>query len=222
MPEQKVGTREEWLAARKELLANEKEATRARDALSAERRALPMVRIEKDYAFEGPGGPATLLDMFEGRRQLIVQHFMFDPEWDDGCSACTYLAQDLAPLGHLHERETSFAMISRAPFAKLDAYRQRMGWTVPWYSSFGSDFNYDFHVTMDEAVAPVTYNYRDKAEYERNGPAPYLEGEQPGISVFLRDGHDVFHTYSTFARGVELVNSTVNLLDLTPLGRQEG
>ncbi len=217
----RVVSQNEWLAARKELLAKEKEATRARDALRAERQALPMVEIEKEYTFEGPEGPATLLDLFEGRRQLIVQHFMFDPSWDDGCPSCTYALDDLGHLPHLHQKDTTFAVISRAPLAKIEPYKQRRGWTVPWYSSFGNDFNYDFHVTLDEAVAPVQYNYRDKAELERAG-TPWYEGEQPGFSVFLRDGDRVFHTYSTFARGVELLVSTVQQLDLTPLGRQEG
>jgi predicted dithiol-disulfide oxidoreductase (DUF899 family) len=217
-----VVSREDWLAARKELLAREKQATRVRDALRAERRALPMVRIEKDYVFDGPDGPATLLDLFEGRRQLIVQHFMFDPEWDDGCPSCTYFSDDLGHLLHLHERHTSFAVVSRAPLTKIEAYKRRRGWTFPWYSSFGSDFNYDFHVTMDESVASVQYNYRDKAEHERAGMPWYTRGEQPGVSVFLRDGDNVFHTYSTFARGAENLVSTINFLDLTPLGRQEG
>jgi predicted dithiol-disulfide oxidoreductase (DUF899 family) len=216
-----VVSRGEWLTARKELLAKEKEATRARDALRVERQALPMVEIEKEYTFEGPEGPATLLDLFEGRRQLIVQHFMFDPSWDDGCPSCTYALDDLGHLPHLHEKDTSFAVVSRAPLTKIESYKQRRGWTVPWYSSFGSDFNYDFHVTLDEAVGPIQYNYRDRSELEEVG-TPWYEGEQPGFSVFLRDGDRVFHTYSTFARGVELLVSTVQHLDLTPLGRQEG
>ena len=217
-----VVSQHEWLAARKELLVREKEATRARDALRAERQALPMVEIEKEYTFEGPDGPATLLDLFEGRRQLIVQHFMFDPSWEDGCPSCTYALDDLGHLPHLHEKDTSFTVISRAPLTKIESYRQRKGWTVPWYSSFGSDFNYDFHVTLDESVAPVQYNYyRDKSELEEAGK-PWYGGEQPSFSVFLRHCDRVFHTYSTFARGVELLVSTVQQLDLTPLGRQEG
>jgi predicted dithiol-disulfide oxidoreductase (DUF899 family) len=216
-----IATREEWLAARRELLAKEKEATRTRDALRAERSALPMVRIEKAYEFEGPGGAVTLLDLFEGRRQLIVYHFMFDPSWDDGCSSCTYLLNELGHLPHLHEKDTTFAAVSRAPLAKLEAYKRKMGWTMPWYSSYGSDFNYDFHVTMDESVAPVEYNYRSQAEWKQTGRTADLEGEQPGVSVFLRDGDDVFHTYSTFARGVELFAPSVQYLDVTPLGRQE-
>ncbi|MGI8911782.1 MAG: DUF899 family protein, partial [Rubrobacteraceae bacterium] len=142
------------------VLAREKEETRARDALRAERGKLPMVEVEKDYAFEGPGGTVRLLDLFEGRRQLIVQHFMFDPSWDDGCPSCTYAVEDLGDPAHLHDKDTSFAVVSRAPFEKIEGYKQRKGWTFPWYSSFGNDFNYDFHVTSDESVTPVFYNYR--------------------------------------------------------------
>jgi len=217
-----IVSRDEWLAARKELLAKEKEATRARDTLRAERQALPMVEIEKEYTFEGPDGEASLLDLFKERRQLIVQHFMFDPSWDDGCPSCTYALEDLGHLPHLHEKDASFAVISRAPLTKIEAYRRRKGWTVPWYSSFGSDFNYGFRVTMGETVAPVQYNYRDKAELEQAGMSWFARGEQPGYSVFLRDGDRIFHTYSTFARGVELLNPTTQFPDLTPPGRQEG
>jgi predicted dithiol-disulfide oxidoreductase (DUF899 family) len=218
----KVTSREEWLEARKQLLAKEKEATRVRDALRAERRALPMVEVEKDYAFEGHDGKASLLDMFEGRRQLIVQHFMFDPEWGDGCPSCTHFSDDLGHLPHLHEKNTSFVAVSRAPLQKIEAYRRKRGWTFPWYSSFGSDFNYDFRVTMDESVAPAEYNYRSAAEHRQAGMPWYTEGEQPGVSVFLREGERIFHTYSTFARGSEHLVSTAMFLDLTPLGRQEG
>ena len=217
----KIASQDEWLAARKQLLDKEKEATRVRDALSGERRELPMVEVEKDYVFDGPGGPVRLLDMFDGRRQLIVHHFMFDPSWDVGCSSCTSLVADRGDPAYLHARDTSLVLISRAPLEKLEVYRERMGWTVPWYSSFGSDFNYDFHVTMDESVVPLEFNYRDKAEHERAGTLVYLAGEQPGVSVFLRDGDRVFHTYSTFARGVESLSPTAGFLDLTPLGRQD-
>ena len=216
-----IVSREEWLVARKQLLAKEKELTRARDALNAERRELPMVKIDKEYIFKGANGPARLLDLFEGRRQLIIHHFMFDPSWEEGCKSCTYFENDFGHLPHLHAKDTSYAVVSRAPLTKIEAYKQRMGWTVPWYSSFGSNFNYDFHVTMDEAVAPVQYNYRDKAEHEQAGMPQYTTGEQPGVSVFLRDGDSIFHTYSTFARGVELLVPTANYLDLAPLGRQD-
>ncbi len=152
-----VVSREQWLAARKELLAKEKELTRARDALNTERRMLPMVEIDKPYVFEGPEGDVTLLDLFEGRRQLILIHFMFNPEWEDGCPSCTAGADEMAPglIAHLHARETSLAYVARAPLAKIERYKAKRGWTFPFYSSYGSDFNYDFHVTLDESVAPA-------------------------------------------------------------------
>ena len=161
-PQPQVVSRDEWLTARKALLAHEKELTKQRDRVNAERRRLPMVKIEKDYVFDGPEGKQSLADLFDGRRQLIVYHFMFDPEWDEGCQGCTGYVNALGDLSMLNERDTSFALISRAPLAKLEAYKARKGWKWPWYSSFGSDFNYDFHVTLDERVAPVEYNYRSR------------------------------------------------------------
>jgi predicted dithiol-disulfide oxidoreductase (DUF899 family) len=222
-----VVSRDQWLVARKQLLVREKELTRQRDVLNAERRMLPMVEIAEDYVFEGPDGEASLLDLFEGRRQLIVGHFMFDPRWDDGCPSCTAGADEVSDglLEHLHARDTSFAYVSRAPLAKLERYKARRGWTFPWYSSHGSDFNYDFHVTLDETVAPLEYNYRTKAEHAQAGTSYYVEGEQPieapGVSYFLRDGERVFHTYSTYARGAEMTGGSYYFLDLTALGRQE-
>ncbi|HEU4539865.1 MAG TPA: DUF899 family protein, partial [Jiangellaceae bacterium] len=160
----RIASRDEWLAARMELLAKEKELTRQRDALNTERRNLPMVEVEKDYVFAGPDGPVRLIDMFEGRRQLIIYHFMFDPEWEDGCSSCTAGTDELSPgfIEHLHIRDTSYAMVSRAPLAKLQRWKAKKGWDVPWYSSYGSDFNYDFGVTIDESVASAQYNFRTK------------------------------------------------------------
>jgi predicted dithiol-disulfide oxidoreductase (DUF899 family) len=222
-----VVSRDEWLAARKELLAKEKELTRARDALNAERRRLPMVEVAKPYEFEGPDGRASLLDMFEGRLQLIVGHFMFDPRGADGCPSCSAGADEVADglLRHLHARDTTLAYVSRAPLAKIEDYKARKGWTFPWYSSHGSDFNYDFGVTLDESVAPLAYNYRTLPEHEAAGTAYYFEGEQPlelpGQSHFVRDGERVFHTYSMFARGGEMVGGSYYFLDLTVLGRQE-
>jgi predicted dithiol-disulfide oxidoreductase (DUF899 family) len=220
-----VVSHEEWRAARKALLVREKEMTRARDALNADRRRLPMVRVEKDYEFEGPGGKVSLLDMFEGRRQLFVRHFMFDPSWEDGCPSCTAACEEMSDglLDHLHTRDTTFAVISRAPLEKIERYKAKKGWRFPWYSSYGSDFNYDFHVTLDKSVAPVEYNFRDEAELEATGGGWMLEGsnEQPGHSVFLRIGDDVFHTYSMYARGAEHLGGSYYFLDLTPLGRQE-
>ncbi|MEA2618663.1 MAG: hypothetical protein QOE72_4446 [Chloroflexota bacterium] len=220
-----VVTRDQWLLARKELLAREKELTRARDALNAERRRLPMVRIDKDYVFEGPDGRASLLDLFDGRRQLIVRHFMFDPGWEDGCSSCSAGAEEMSPglLGHLHVRDTSMVVVSRAPLARIESYRARRGWTFPWSSSHGSDFNHDFHVTLDESVAPITYNYKTRAELAQAGLS-VEDGqsvEMPGQSCFLRDGDSVFHTYSSYARGAEMVGGSYYYLDLTALGRQE-
>jgi predicted dithiol-disulfide oxidoreductase (DUF899 family) len=194
----------EWQAALDELRAKEKEATRASDVLAAERRRLPMVRIEKDYVLEGPEGEARLLDLFESRRQLILYHFMFGPNQDAGCDGCSMFADQVCHLAHLHARDTSFAFVSRAPLAKIEPYRKRMGWAIPWYSSFDSDFNVDFGVSPEEPR-----------------PAEYQDGETFGLSVFLRDGDDVCRTYFTSRRGVEALGSVWSFLDRTPLGRQE-
>ncbi|HWC79960.1 MAG TPA: DUF899 domain-containing protein [Pseudonocardiaceae bacterium] len=219
-----VVSREKWLVARRELLAKEKVATRARDELNADRRRLPMVRVDKPYTFEGPDGPATLLDLFAGRLQLIVHHFMFDPSWDAACRSCSSGADNIGHLSHLNARGTSLVAVSRAPLAKITPFKKRMGWTFPWYSSFGSDFNYDFHVSLDSSVMPIVYNYRTPAEMTAAGK-DYDLGEEPfelpGLSVFLREGDRVFHTYSTFGRGLEAPGGTSAYLDLTPLGRQE-
>ena len=208
-----TATRDEWLAARVQLLAREKEITRERDALNAERRRLPMVEITKPYAFQGPDGEASLLDLFEGRLQLIVGHFMFDPDWDDGCSSCSAGCDEVSDglLEHLHVRDTTLAYVSRAPLEKLERWKALKGWNFPWYSSYGSDFNYDFGVTLDRSRGATTYNYREVD----------LEGEMPGTSFFLRDGDRVFHTYSSFARGAEMTGGSYYWLDLTALGRQE-
>lgn len=219
MDDPRVVSREQWLAARRELLAEEKEFTRQRDALNTKRRKLPMVEIDKEYFFQGPDGQASLPGLFEGRGQLLIYHFMFDPDWDDGCQSCSFLADGIGHLAHLHARDTTLAMVSRAPLAKLEAFRQRMGWNVPWYSSSGSDFNYDFHVTLDPAVAPVQYNYRDAGELGPDWQG--WTGEMHGLSAFLRRGDRVFCTYSSYARGTDMVNSTYQWLDLTARGRQE-
>jgi predicted dithiol-disulfide oxidoreductase (DUF899 family) len=216
-----VVARHEWLAARKELLAQEKALSQARDAVNAARRRLPMVRIEKDYVFEGAHGLSRLPDLFEGRRQLIIYHFMFDPAWKEGCPSCSLLVDNVGHLAHLHARNTSLALVSRAPLTTIEPFRRRMGWSVPWYSSFGSDFNHDFHVTLDDSVAPVEYNYAGKDELERKGESYFTQGESHGVSAFLREGDEIFHTYSTYARGADLLVGTYNYLDLTACGRQE-
>lgn len=211
-----------WLAARKVLLEKEKELTRARDALNAERRRLPMVRIEKNYVFDGPDGKVNLLDLFQGRHQLIVYHFMFDPAWKKGCAGCTGYVDALNPVGlaMLQERDTSLVLISRAPLEKLERYKAERGWHWRWVSSFDSDFNYDFHVTLDESVAPVVYNYRDKHELEQRG-VHIPKGEAHGLSVFFHHEGDIFHAYSTYGRGVEGLSDSYSLLDVAPYGRQE-
>jgi predicted dithiol-disulfide oxidoreductase (DUF899 family) len=214
-----VVSRERWLEGRRALLAEEKEETRRHDALNTKRRMLPMVRIDKAYFLDGPQGPATLADLFGGSRQLIIHHVMFGPDWDAACPSCTNAVDELSDglLAHLRARDTAFALVSRAPLPKLEAYRVSRGWTVPWYSSYGSDFNYDFQVTLDASVPQLSYNYRSEPGL--------LSGEQatemPGHSCFLRDGDEVFHTYSTYGRGNENTPSLYTLLDLTAFGRQE-
>ncbi|HEX6311013.1 MAG TPA: DUF899 domain-containing protein, partial [Acidimicrobiia bacterium] len=222
-----IVSRDQWLAARTELLAKEKRLTRERDALNAERRRLPMVRVDKEYRFEGPEGNVTLLDLFGRRRQLMVSHFMFDPTWEDGCPSCSAGADEMSDglRAHLDSRDTRVVYTSRAPLEKIERYKAKKGWGFPWYSSYGSDFNYDFHVTLDESVVPIEYNYRTPAEHREAGTAYYLGADQPfelhGLSCFLRDGDAVFHTYSTYGRGPEMLGGSYYFLDLTALGRQE-
>jgi len=221
IPHPKIVSRDEWLAARKAHLEHEKELTKHRDRVNAARRRLPMVKLGKEYVFDGPSGKPSLRDLFESRSQLIVYHFMFDPEWDEGCPGCTGFVNALGNLSMLHERDTSFVLVSRAPLAKLERYKARKGWDRPWVSSYETDFNYDFHVTLDEAVAPVQYNFRDQTELEQRDEPYFRKGEQHGMSVFFRLEDDVFHTYSSFARGCEGVTDAYSLLDRTPYGRQE-
>lgn len=221
-----VANRDEWLKARKELLRAEKEMTEQRDQLSTQRRNLAMVAITTDYKFEGPDGDASLRDMFEGRRQLMIYHFMFAPEWDEGCPSCTAGTNEMSPglMDHLHTRDTTYAMVSRAPLEKLDKWKAEHGWQIPWYSSFGTDFNYDFGVTIDESRGSDTYNFRSKGEFEAMGDS-FFDSEQPfempGLSCFLQEDGTVYHTYSQYARGLESTGGSYYFLDLTALGRQE-
>jgi predicted dithiol-disulfide oxidoreductase (DUF899 family) len=207
----------EWLVARKDLLTREKEFTRQRDALSAARRQLPMVRIDKEYGFEGPKGRETLSDLFEGRSQLIVYHFMFGPGWEEGCKSCSYLADHFDGANwHLPHRDVTFVAISRAPLAELDPYRKRMGWRFKWLSSHGNDFNFDYHVSATEAEKAkgrLFYNYE---------VGELMSDEMPGLSVFYKDEDgQIFHTYSTYARGLDPLVGAYNFLDLVPKGRDE-
>ncbi|HYD83268.1 MAG TPA: DUF899 domain-containing protein [Opitutus sp.] len=220
-----IVSRAEWLAARKQLLTEEKALTRMRDALAAKRRRLPMVKIEKDYVFAGPAGPVSLREVFGERRQLYVHHFMWNDERGHcpGCSGAADSVFDNPKFrSALEERDVRFVAISRAPLTKIEATRKEKGWTFPWYSSEGDDFNYDFHVTLDETKAPIDYNYRNKEELIAAGLKPEdLKGDWTVNSVFLRDGDAVYHTYSAFARGLDHLATVYNFLDLTPYGRQE-
>jgi predicted dithiol-disulfide oxidoreductase (DUF899 family) len=219
-----TGTREDWLAARLELLQAEKELTRRSDDLARRRRELPWVRLDKDYGFDTEDGEATLADLFRGRSQLLVYHFMFDPDWDEGCPSCSAIADgfDLTHL-HLQNHDVAFTAVSRAPLEKLLAYRDRMGWGFPWASSGRSDFNYDFHVTIDPSVAPVEYNYQDQAQLEQANIAwREWSGEQPGMSAFALEDRIVYHTYSAYSRGFDALWPMWQWLDRAPLGRNEG
>ena len=215
--DREVVSQAEWLVARKDLLAREKEFTRQRDALSAARRVLPMVKIEKEYVFEGPKAKETLIDLFDGRSQLIVYHFMFGPDWEEGCKSCSYLADHFDGANwHLPHRDVSFVAISRAPLPKLQAYKKRMGWRFKWVSSEMNDFNFNYDVSFtaeDEKKNKAYYNYAD---------GEYINDELPGLSVFYKDEDgDVFHTYSTYGRGLDILVGAYNFLDLVPKGRDE-
>ena len=212
-----VVPRERWLAERQQLLAREKELTRLEDQIASERRALPWVRVDKDYVFDTPEGPHRLAELFGGRRQLLVQHFMLGPDWEQGCPSCSYMADHLDGMApHLAARDVTFVAVSRAPLAQIERFRRRMGWQFRWVSAHGSDFNHDFGVSftpLQLAQGKVAYNYTLQ---------PFPAEEAPGISVFARnDAGEVFHTYSTYGRGVEVMMGTYRLLDLTPRGRDE-
>jgi predicted dithiol-disulfide oxidoreductase (DUF899 family) len=219
MRDHRVVSHKEWIEARKALLAKEKELTQQREQLSQARRDLPWERIEKNYVFDGPNGKETLAQLFEDRRQLIVFHFMFDPDWEAGCKHCSFWADSLDPnVVHLKHRDVTPVVISRAPLAKLEGFRRRMGWRFKWLSSFGNDFNYDYQVSFTpEAIASgnASYNYRNRPQSDRML-------DLTGISVFYKDDSgDLFHTYSCFARGVDMMNSAYHYLDLVPKGRDE-
>lgn len=212
-----VVTPAEWLVARKDLLNREKEFTRQRDALAAARQAMPMVKIDKEYVFDGPDGEESLVDLFDGRNQLMVYHFMLGPGWGEGCKSCSFLADHFDGANiHLPHRDVTFVVISRAPLNEIRAYQKRMGWKFKWLSSHGNDFNFDYHVSFtkeDEKNNRAYYNYTE---------GEYINDELPGLSVFFKDENgDVFHTYSAYARGLDPLIGTYNFLDLAPKGRDE-
>jgi predicted dithiol-disulfide oxidoreductase (DUF899 family) len=221
MEQPRIVTRDEWLTARKDLLLKEKALTRARDSLSAERRRLPMVKVDKTYVFETPAGRRTLAELFNGKGQLIVYHFMMGPDWTEGCTSCSFLADHIdGSVVHLAHRDVTLIAVSRAPLSNIEAFRKRMGWRFTWASSFGTDFNQDYAVSFTEAEIAsgrALYNF---------GSSPFPLDEAPGLSVFFKpqpgaDSGDVFHTYSTYARGGEAVIGTYHYLDFAPRGRDE-
>ena len=211
-----IVSKDKWIAARKELLAKEKESTRVRDELSRQRLELPWEAVEKPYSFEGPKGQETLGDLFGGRSQLMVYHFMLGPGWKEGCQSCSYLADHFDGMTiHLAHRDVTLAVVSRAPFKEIEAFQKRMGWKFKWVSSFGNDFNYDYQVsaTPEElAKGEVYYNY---------GTMKFPSSEMPGLSAFYKDASGIFHTYSAYARGLDILLGTYNFLDMAPKGRDE-
>ena len=224
MTTHRVGTSDQGREARLDLLRAEKELTRLSDDVARQRRELPWVPMEKDYCFDTESGESTLADLFRDRSQLLVYHFMLDPEWDEGCPSCSSLADGFDETHlHLQNHDVAFTAVSRAPLEKILAYRDRMGWSFPWASSGRTDFNYDFHVTIDPGVAPVEYNYRNQAELEAADVAwREWSGEQPGMSAFALDAGVVYHTYSAYARGLDVLWTMWQWLDRAPLGRNEG
>jgi len=213
----KVVSQKEWLAARKKLLAKEKKFSKLRDALNHERRKLPWVKIEKEYVFDGPNGKVTLADLFCGRRQLLIYHFMFGPGWKEGCPHCSFWADHFDSVNiHIGQRDTAFAVVSRAPWSEIEPFKRRMGWRFKWVSSFNADFNFDFNVSFtpeQQKSGKAIYNY---------APLDMDVDEREGVSAFYRDKNgDVYHTYSSYERGIDLMNTTYNFLDLTAKGRDE-
>jgi len=211
-----IVSHDEWLKARLDLLAKEKEFTRLRDNMTAQIRALPWRKIEKDYSFDGSTGTESLVDLFDGKTQLAMYHFMFGPDWDQGCKSCSYWADGFQGIPvHLSRRDVSFVVVSRAPLSKIDQFKRRMSWNFKWVSSFGSDFNFDFGVSFkdeDERAGRAFYNYT---------VGPYMNDEMPGASFFCRRSKEVFHTYSAYARGIDILNGAYNWLDLVAKGRDE-
>jgi len=215
MPLPRIASKEEWLKGRKELLAEEKALTHARDALAAKRRELPWVKIEKNYVFDAPDGKKSLAELFEGRGQLFVYHFMFGPDWKEGCPSCSMIADGFDGVNvHLAQRDVTLTAISRAPIVQIEAFKKRMGWRFNWVSSFGNDFNHDFYVTFtkDDLVHGNAYNF---------GTTGFGGEEAPGLSVFAKRGSDVFHTYSSYGRGLEELIGAYFILDRVPMGRNE-
>ena len=212
-----VVSQQEWIKAREELLVKEKELTHLRDQVSEQRRQLPLVKVEKAYTFEGPHGEETLSNLFDGQSQLIIYHFMYGADWDEGCPSCSFWADNFDGIDiHLKHRDITFLAISRADYKALEAYKRRMGWTFKWVSSLNSDFNYDYQVSFTPEQKDnnkTIYNYREQ---------PYFIDELPGVSVFFKDDHgDIFHTYSTYSRGLDMLNGAYNYIDLAPKGRNE-
>jgi len=217
MNRSRIVSRTEWLVARRDLLTREKELTRLRDEVSRHRRELPWVKIDKEYVFDGPDGRETLVDLFDGRNQLVVYHFMLGPGWEEGCKSCSYLADHFDGANwHLPHRDVTFVLVSRAPLSEIEAFKKRMGWHFKWVSSHGNDFNFDYHVSATEdeqAKGKMYYNYKTQE---------LMSEEMPGLSVFYKDENgDVFHTYSAYARGLDIFVGTYNFLDLVPKGRDE-
>jgi predicted dithiol-disulfide oxidoreductase (DUF899 family) len=214
-----VVSREEWLAARTDLQKREDETWVAIQKLNADRQEMPWVEIDKDYQFQTESGPKSLLDLFDGREQLIIYHFMFHPEWNQGCQYCSLNMDAVGPVAHLRARKTNFVVISRAPIDKIAAFRKRMGWDFEWVSSEGSDFNADFYATLDGTAEVASYMYKSKEAIDAEGGYYFEKGDQGGVSVFIRKGDRIFHTYSSFGTAPDILVSMANYLDLTPLGR---
>ncbi|TQV91941.1 hypothetical protein V2A60_005964 [Cordyceps javanica] len=219
MPGQ-VATLQEWRAAHIAFIAKEKALVKAREELVAERQLLPILPVTKQYTFTGPDGPLSLRDLFGTHSQLIIYHYMFDPAWEDGCDGCAFTLANAPDPRHLAEKDTGLVIVSRAPIDKITRWKAKNFWTIPWVSSYDTDFNYDYHVTLDENVAPIEYGYRSKAELDAAG-VKGIAGEQPGLNVFKLQGDDIYHTYSNY-HSIDSIAGINGYLELTPSGRNEG